>query len=165
MANEGWVGRPLLVLNDEAITGSHRIAAARKAEIKIPVIDLGDKTGKKLNEWLNTNPENTWSVDLENFLRQGDEEKLHDLKRAKEDGIKNLDTAISLMEDEIRINNSDKENKTKSLSLLPELTNEDKKVTKAVNINDSGQDFTGQILRGEKTIETRDTINNALQPL
>jgi hypothetical protein len=44
----------------------------------------------------------------------------------------------------------------------------DRNVTKAVNINDGGkqkQDFTGQILRGEKTIETRDALNNALQPL
>jgi hypothetical protein len=39
----------------------------------------------------------------------------------------------------------------------------DREVTRSVNINDSSQDFTGQILRGEKTIETRDTLNNALQ--
>lgn len=39
----------------------------------------------------------------------------------------------------------------------------DRAVTRAVNINDSTQDFTGQILRGEKVIETRDTLNNALQ--
>lgn len=39
----------------------------------------------------------------------------------------------------------------------------DRKVTRAVNINDSTQDFTGQILRGEKVIETRDTLNNAMQ--
>jgi hypothetical protein len=36
-------------------------------------------------------------------------------------------------------------------------------ITRSVNINDSTQDFTGQILRGEKSIETRDTLNNALQ--
>ena len=36
-------------------------------------------------------------------------------------------------------------------------------ITRSVNINDSTQDFTGQILRGEKLIETRDTLNNALQ--
>ena len=36
-------------------------------------------------------------------------------------------------------------------------------ITSSVNINDSTQDFTGQILRGEKSIETRDTLNNALQ--
>ena len=28
---------------------------------------------------------------------------------------------------------------------------------KGININDEFQDFTGQILRGEKTIETRDS--------
>ena len=39
----------------------------------------------------------------------------------------------------------------------------DREVTRAVNINDSSQDFTGQILKGQKTIETRDTLNNALQ--
>jgi hypothetical protein len=39
----------------------------------------------------------------------------------------------------------------------------DREVTRAVNINDASQDFTGQILKGQKTIETRDTLNNALQ--
>lgn len=39
----------------------------------------------------------------------------------------------------------------------------DRKVTLSVNINDSTQDFTGQILRGQKVIETRDTLNNAMQ--
>jgi hypothetical protein len=39
----------------------------------------------------------------------------------------------------------------------------DKKIKIAVNINDSGQKFTDQILNGEKTIETRPSINNALQ--
>ena len=113
MESDGWTGRPLLVINDEAITGSHRIAAARKAKIDIPVIEISDETGNQINNWLKTNPENTWSVDLSNFLRQGDEEKLHDLKRAKEDGVQNLENAILLMEDEIRINNADMpQNKT-----------------------------------------------------
>jgi hypothetical protein len=39
----------------------------------------------------------------------------------------------------------------------------DRDVTRAVNINDFSQDFTGQILNGQKTIETRDTLNNAMQ--
>jgi hypothetical protein len=39
----------------------------------------------------------------------------------------------------------------------------DREVTRAVNINDFSQDFTGQILNGQKTIETRDTLNNAMQ--
>jgi len=39
----------------------------------------------------------------------------------------------------------------------------DREVTRAVNINDFSQDFTGQILKGQKTIETRDTLNNAMQ--
>lgn len=37
--------------------------------------------------------------------------------------------------------------------------------TVGVNINDSSQDFTEQILSGEKTIETRKTKNNALSNL
>jgi len=45
----------------------------------------------------------------------------------------------------------------------------DRNVTKAVNINDStkqgGQNFTDQIISGKKTIETRDSPLNALQPL
>ena len=39
----------------------------------------------------------------------------------------------------------------------------DREVTRSVNINDKTQDFTGQILRGEKVIETRDTLKNAMQ--
>ena len=39
----------------------------------------------------------------------------------------------------------------------------DREVTRSVNINDKTQDFTGQILRGEKVIETRDTLDNAMQ--
>lgn len=39
----------------------------------------------------------------------------------------------------------------------------DREVTRAVNINDFSQDFTGQILKGQKTIETRDTLKNAMQ--
>jgi hypothetical protein len=35
--------------------------------------------------------------------------------------------------------------------------------TTAININDTHQDYTGQILRGEKTVETRNT--NSLRPL
>jgi hypothetical protein len=60
MENEGWVGRPVLVYDigrgPEALTGSHRIAAARNAgleEIPVVMVDpaIGnylDKTGRSI---------------------------------------------------------------------------------------------------------------------
>ncbi len=40
MAANGWVGAPILTWGDLAVTGTHRIAAARIAEVDVPVIDL-----------------------------------------------------------------------------------------------------------------------------
>ncbi len=42
------------------------------------------------------------------------------------------------------------------------LKEDDNEIDIGININDKIQDFTGQILRGEKTIETRNT--NSLKP-
>jgi len=42
METEGWVGRPILAIGTEecaqAITGTHRLYAAREAEIDVPVV-------------------------------------------------------------------------------------------------------------------------------
>lgn len=44
MATAGWLGRPVLVYDDgnglHALTGTHRIAAARLADIEVPVYVL-----------------------------------------------------------------------------------------------------------------------------
>jgi len=43
MAANGWVGAPVLTYNAEfAMTGTHRIAAAREAGIEIPTMDLAE---------------------------------------------------------------------------------------------------------------------------
>jgi len=105
MKINGWSGRPLLVVDDEAITGSHRLAAAKQANISVPTVKIPEDVAHNFNEWLKTNPDNTWSLDLTNWLGQDDESKLHDLKRAREDGINGLDSAIDLMQQEVNNNN------------------------------------------------------------
>lgn len=47
MAANGWVGAPVVVITTEdgdpqAITGSHRIAAAREVGIDVPTVDVAD---------------------------------------------------------------------------------------------------------------------------
>lgn len=42
MRNTGWVGAPIVVHGSQAITGSHRIAAATAAGIDIPTINVAD---------------------------------------------------------------------------------------------------------------------------
>lgn len=52
MTDNGWTGAPIVVIpgqdhgwgagDPQAITGSHRIAAARQVEIDVPTIDLND---------------------------------------------------------------------------------------------------------------------------
>ncbi len=46
MEEEGWVGRPILMYDtgqaNQALTGSHRIAAARKAGIEIPILKVDE---------------------------------------------------------------------------------------------------------------------------
>ncbi|AGC43271.1 hypothetical protein MYSTI_01940 [Myxococcus stipitatus DSM 14675] len=38
MAVDGWVGRPLLAIGDQGVTGSHRLAAARRLGVEVPVV-------------------------------------------------------------------------------------------------------------------------------
>lgn len=47
METNGWAGAPVLVITEPdgdpiAITGSHRIHAARQADIDVPTVDLAD---------------------------------------------------------------------------------------------------------------------------
>lgn len=42
MEADGWVGTPVVVDGDQAVTGSHRIVAARRADIEVPTIDIRD---------------------------------------------------------------------------------------------------------------------------
>ena len=42
MQAKGWVGMPIVIWDDKALTGVHRIAAAEIAEIRPETIDLAD---------------------------------------------------------------------------------------------------------------------------
>lgn len=42
MEVDGWVGAPVVVDGDQAVTGSHRIIAARQADIEVPTVDIRD---------------------------------------------------------------------------------------------------------------------------
>lgn len=54
MIKNGWQGRPILVVDlgqgDEAITGSHRIAAAKDAGIDVPVVRVDADIGDYIND-------------------------------------------------------------------------------------------------------------------
>lgn len=58
MRRDGWVGAPVVVVDREdadplAVTGSHRIAAAREAGIDVPIVPLADllaESGANLTE-------------------------------------------------------------------------------------------------------------------
>lgn len=45
MREHGWIGQPVVVWGDMLITGTHRQAAAKVAEIAMPVIELADVVG------------------------------------------------------------------------------------------------------------------------
>lgn len=45
MRAHGWQGAPVLTWGDLAISGTHRIVAAREAEVMVPTLDVGAITG------------------------------------------------------------------------------------------------------------------------
>lgn len=56
MRKHGWIGQPVVVWGDMLITGTHRQAAAKVAEIAMPVIELADVVGAEeldrlIDEW------------------------------------------------------------------------------------------------------------------
>jgi len=61
LSAHGWLGRPLLALvsgdGHQALTGSHRLAAARALEMRVPLLvieadDLDDETYEKIERRL-----------------------------------------------------------------------------------------------------------------
>ena len=76
MEEKGWTGRPIPVYEGiygkMALTGSHRIAAAKKAGIDIPIYeidglaDFSDSEGRTIDEVVGTG----FNQDLVNFLRK-----------------------------------------------------------------------------------------------
>lgn len=112
MEKNGWVGRPLLVFDagrgNEALTGSHRIAAAKQAGIEIPIYKIDENIGNYADKNGNT------IFDAANF------EQKNIVKFLREFGDKN---AAKLMNEEIKANN--KTDKRKEL-LQQEFDNLDK---------------------------------------
>jgi hypothetical protein len=94
MEKNGWVGRPILVFDagrgNEALTGSHRIAAAKQAGIEIPIYKIDENIGNYADKNGNTifDAANFEQKDIVKFLREfGDKD------------------AAKLMNEEIKANN------------------------------------------------------------
>lgn len=95
MQDRGWVGRPVLVWDNGngvfALTGSHRIAAARRADIDVPVVHVdADKFASQLNKEGLTYDDVIGSGDyrVEDFLRRAGDERAAQLM-AQESAISN----------------------------------------------------------------------------
>lgn len=56
MRRNGWLGAPLVVITRgstaEALCGTHRIEAARQAEVKVPVVGVADLMAAHGQDWL-----------------------------------------------------------------------------------------------------------------
>jgi hypothetical protein len=89
MQERGWAGRPILVYDDgngiHAVTGSHRIAAAKQAWVDVPVLNMSeealnftDSRGNTLGDVLDRPDE-----DLESFLRELGDNEAADLIKAE----------------------------------------------------------------------------------
>jgi len=96
MEKNGWVGRPILVFDagrgNEALTGSHRIAAAKQAGIEIPIYKIDESIGDYADKNGNTIFDAAYfeQEDIVKFLKKfGDKD------------------AAKLMEQEIKANNKD----------------------------------------------------------
>lgn len=90
MAEDGWQGRPLLVIDDAvpfALTGSHRIAAAREAELQeVPVCSL---------------PWDTWEQLVDGCGRPHDDDDIRSaLAWGAAEGLEGCREALQLMKEE-----------------------------------------------------------------
>ncbi len=90
MEQYGWKGNPIITLGGEqAITGSHRLQAAKEAGLeKIPVVNL-DADFLTADQW----SELEYAKDTESLLRTFEE--------FSDDGTSGLDEVIDLLEQEV----------------------------------------------------------------
>lgn len=52
MQADGWIGAPIVAAGDQALTGSHRIAAAEAAKLdEIPTVDVADLLAEQGQSW------------------------------------------------------------------------------------------------------------------
>jgi hypothetical protein len=92
MKANGWQGRPVLSFKDEtgihAVTGSHRIAAARKAGISVPYVLISDEAMEYENEnsqgifeWIGNDDD--WLLD--HLIEAGDTRAVNLMKAENQD--------------------------------------------------------------------------------
>jgi hypothetical protein len=93
MSTNGWQGRPILVYQDmgkaKAITGSHRIAAARKLGLDVPVLYVNKDTIKyeDPNGLFGSFKEAINDGRTEEFLRAADDKRAHQLMNLEDRDI------------------------------------------------------------------------------
>lgn len=51
MREYGWIGAAVVVTGDQALTGSHRIAAADLADVDVPIIEIADLMAEHGQSW------------------------------------------------------------------------------------------------------------------
>jgi hypothetical protein len=99
MSQIGWVGYPLLGVriadSVQLLTGSHRLAAARIADISVPVYVV---EAELLDAWIDDGRVDTWEAEL---LRTDDDGRLAVLREIGDD------TAVTIMEHEIDVSADD----------------------------------------------------------
>lgn len=104
-----WVGRPILayIYGDgyQAITGSHRIYIARKADIDVKAVVMSEEDISDLTEYLENSDD---GYDINDFLDYLDEDQQAEiLKGAVDDGYDNLKDAYTILAVESESNNSE----------------------------------------------------------
>lgn len=103
MRQSGWVGRPVLAVKsgelNVAMTGSHRIQAAKAAGIGVPVVWLSDE---KLNTWFEQDPDN-----IDRFLDERGMVRIDDAQNGMIQMLREIGDrqAVGLYADELRANN------------------------------------------------------------
>ena len=80
MEKDGWVGPPILVADSPArgtlaLTGSHRVAAARKAGVEVPVKHI---ESKDIEKWIDETTE-FFQADVDDFISGRNEDRLERL--------------------------------------------------------------------------------------
>lgn len=96
-SERGWEGRPIVVIGTQAITGSHRVAAAQEAGIDIPVVEMAEQTQKDFNNWYKTTEEATFGFGLDSFSTIDDSDRSVDVSNAIDSGVKGLSDIYDLL--------------------------------------------------------------------
>lgn len=61
MRANGWIGAEVVVAGDQALTGSHRLAAAEEAGTDVPIVDIADLTATYGHSWTELLADFDWS--------------------------------------------------------------------------------------------------------